>query len=807
MEIKGKKYNGMKRLGVLLEVTPLIWPPFLSLRKLSLLGGILMIFFGSSCSLSKSLKEGETLYTGSEIIVKKEDKKLKTVELETELATVIAAPKANGKILGVRLRLRLYNLFYTEKEKGITKWLQKTLGKPPVIYDESVTKQSKELLENKAINNGYFNTKVKAEIKTKGVKTKVEYLVNVAKPYLIDTLKYSITDSLVAIEIEEMRDSSLLEIGQRYNLNLIKQERVRIATKMRQQGYYYFQDEYLLFRADTTQKRKKIEMELLLKEQTPSRSLSPQYIRKVAVYPDYNLKRKKSVSLDTLRQEEMTLIYEELLMSPDELRKAILLEENARYDAVFHQRTLERLSNMQTYQYIDVQFEKVRNQDSLLDVTVYLTPRKKRTIEGALGMSYTRGVSFGPEVSFNYTNRNLFQGAEVLKIKGSTTFNIPLSNQVLTTQEQELELQLLKPRVWFPIRQILESKRLIGNTFLKLTFSRQQLQLPLESVKDRLEMTNFNELQTNLNNDIEYAPTADLNALEFSFGYQWRRQAKFRHQLSPLELVFQIPTYSVPELRAFLLVLGNLSEDRSLGLNLEKMVIYQPNYVFLYDSRLKKIRKNNYYYRGKYGYSANRLLEDTPLIDKNEIEGQFLHFENDVRYFYKPNNKTTFAFRVSPSIAYPLKNEVILPFFDLFVVGGPNSVRAFQPRRVGPGTREPINENFFFIGTGDIRLETSFEIRQKVTDLVEVAAFVDAGNTWLYDGGADAEAKFDAKTFYKELASGAGIGLRFDFSVLLIRADFAYPLTKPWLPEGERFVGNKFSLGELNFNLAFGYPF
>jgi outer membrane protein assembly factor BamA len=763
--------------------------------------------FGSSCSLSKSLKEGETLYTGAEIVFQKEDEGLKTNELATELASVIESPKANGSILGLRLKLRLYNLFYTEKEKGLTKWLQKTLGTPPVIYDENITKQSIELLENRAINNGYFNNEVNADVQTKGLKTKVKYFVKIERPYLIDTVQYSISDSMVAIKMEAIRDSTLLKMGRRYDLDLIKQERVRIANKMRASGYFYFQDEYLLFRADTTQERRKIEMELLLKEKTPNRSLQPQYIRQVVVYPDYNLKRKASTRLDTLQNTEMTLIYEKLLLSPEELQKAILLEKNALYSTEFHQRTLERLSNMQTYQYIDVQFEKVKNQDSLVDVTVYLTPRKKRTIEGALGMSYTRGVSFGPEVSFNYTNRNLFKGAEVLKVNGTTTFNFPLTNQVLTTQEQSLEIQLLKPRVWFPIRQILESKRLIGNTFAKLTFSRQQLQLPMESVRDLLETGGFSQLLAGLNNDEAYAPTADLNAIEFSFGYQWRRQAKFRHQLSPLEIVFQIPTYSISELRSFLIVLSNTSQDRSLGLNLEKMVIYKPNYVFLYDSRLKKIREHNYYYRGKYGYSTNRLLNNVALVDKNKIEGQFLHFENDIRYFYKPNAKTTFAFRVSPSIAYPLKNEVILPFFDLFVVGGPNSVRAFQPRRVGPGTREPINENFFFIGTGDIRLETSFEIRQKLTSLVELALFVDAGNTWLYDGGADASAKFDVNTFYKELASGAGFGLRFDFSVLLIRTDLAYPLTKPWLPEGERFVADKFSFGELNFNLAFGYPF
>jgi hypothetical protein len=65
-----------------------------------------------------------------------------------------------------------------------------------------------------------------------------------------------------------------------------------------------------------------------------------------------------------------------------------------------------------------------------------------------------------------------------------------------------------------------------------------------------------------------------------------------------------------------------------------------------------------------------------------------------------------------------------------------------------------------------------------------------------------------------EIAVGTGVGLRFDFSFLVLRTDLAFPLRKPYLPDGDRWVMDKISLGSsawrnenLIFNLAIGYPF
>jgi hypothetical protein len=74
-------------------------------------------------------------------------------------------------------------------------------------------------------------------------------------------------------------------------------------------------------------------------------------------------------------------------------------------------------------------------------------------------------------------------------------------------------------------------------------------------------------------------------------------------------------------------------------------------------------------------------------------------------------------------------------------------------------------------------------------------------------------AKFSSD-FLKEMAVGTGVGLRFDVIYIVVRLDVAFPLRKPYLPEGERWVINEIRLGSSDwrrdniiFNLGIGYPF
>jgi len=109
--------------------------------------------------------------------------------------------------------------------------------------------------------------------------------------------------------------------------------------------------------------------------------------------------------------------------------------------------------------------------------------------------------------------------------------------------------------------------------------------------------------------------------------------------------------------------------------------------------------------------------------------------------------------------------------------------------------------------------ESSLELRTKVIGFFHTALFVDAGNIWVFSRDPlRPGASFSFSDFYREIAIGAGIGARFDFSFLLLRLDAGIKIYNPALPSGQRFITQLNrdliqGVDPIILNLAIGYPF
>ena len=777
----------------------------------------MVLIFCSGCSLSRSLPEGGHVYIGSKVKIIKPNKKTNTKQLETTYNTLIKQPKPNKKFLGMRLKLRRYNLFAKTNKKRVLKGSKNLIGKPPVIYDEQITTEMKKVMKNKAFNEGFFNVVVSSEVKKRKHKASVKYTVEVKSPFIVNRLTNGVEDSLIRTHINHIQNASLLKTGQLYSLQKLKSERERISTTLRQKGFYFFREDYLKFQADTLNTGNKVQLNLILKELVDSSHLKPKTIDKIYVFPDFKAKLSGSLEEDTLDYEGLKIISQKTLIRPSVFRKAISLKQGQRYSLTTHQSTLEHLSYLRNHQFIDIKFEQSEVSDTLINAYVKLSPRKRDAIEGSIGFSLNSGLYLGPEVSLTYLNRNLFKGAEQLRVTTFGNFNFPIAEGLASQRETGLKIELSKPGLIVPFRKKINSEKLIAKSKVEFIYSSEKIRIPLTGTEDYLFEEGYIDLFQRLNADSTFAPFISLDNLELNLAYQWRTRPDLQHELTPISLIYQNPRYEFSELRKLLLDIIQFDDNsEDLQLNLEKMLILKPSYVFLYDSRLKKLNPHNYYYRGKIAIAGNRLLSKDLLPTDKSLESQFFQLENDIRYFRRFSPRQTIGARFAVKVSVPFKNEVILPFFDLYTIGGSNSVRAFRPRSVGPGSVEPADEIFFFTGTGDFLLESSLEWRPKINDLLELGFFVDAGNVWLFKGGEgqDELTTFKFNNFYKQLAIGAGIGLRFDFDIIILRLDFATPLTKPWLPEGARWVGDKIALGSfpwvrknLTLNLGFGYSF
>jgi outer membrane protein insertion porin family len=201
--------------------------------------------------------------------------------------------------------------------------------------------------------------------------------------------------------------------------------------------------------------------------------------------------------------------------------------------------------------------------------------------------------------------------------------------------------------------------------------------------------------------------------------------------------------------------------------------------------------------------------------DSNRLFGkqyfEYIRLGLDVRLYVPVRRKNTFVVRFNMGYAQPFgsssrSNLYALPYEKYFFSGGNSSVRAWRPRRLGPGSYSSNAEDSYrYEQPGEILFETNYEYRFDIVSIFDGAFFVDAGNVWTIKNEKQGS-QFQFPKVFNEIAVGAGFGLRLDFSFLVLRLDIANKVWDPAKPLEERFVG-KFSLRNSVLNIGIGYPF
>ncbi|MBC8085557.1 MAG: hypothetical protein H7Z21_20350, partial [Hymenobacter sp.] len=269
---------------------------------------LVVLLTAASCSGTKYLPEGAKLYTGGSVKVQSASPIPNESALTSELESVVA-PKPNGSILGLRPKLYFWHLG-EGKTKGLGKWLANKYGEKPVLLSQVDTQRVKGLMTNRLNNNGYFKPAVHAAFKEKGQTAAVDYTATVGKPYLIKELHFPERDTLIDRAIRATSAGSLLKVGDPYNLQTLVNERTRIDGILKNQGYYYFAPDFLLFQVDSTLDNQ-VNIYLKVKGSIPNRAAQPYVLNRVTLNTDYSLS-------DTASAGRPPVMYQGYRYFPDE---------------------------------------------------------------------------------------------------------------------------------------------------------------------------------------------------------------------------------------------------------------------------------------------------------------------------------------------------------------------------------------------------------------------------------------------------------------------------------------------------------
>lgn len=749
-----------------------------------------------SCNLTKVVPKGDALYMGATIKIKDSTlsgKEKKNIAAQTK---GLARPLPNSKFLGIPFKLIFYNLAGdTSKHNFIRKFLRKA-GQPPVLLNSVNVDYNVKLLKNYLENKGYFQTEDFGDTIIKRKKGYAYYTIIPGPVYSINEVHYETDSSSLGSAIRATWTKSLLRPKDPFNLEVIKGERSRIDAILKEEGYYYFNPDYLLVDADSTIGNHKVNMYLNVKPNTPALAKKPFIIDNVYIYPDYRL----NSNLSDTSNEEKYLYKGYYIIDPKNKFKPHLFPEVMRFDSgdvynrTEHNITLSRLINLGVFKFVKNQFKNSPNSNGdtgRLNAFYYLTPLPKKSIRAEITANSTSNNFIGSSVTITFSNRNTFRGAELLTIhaNGGSEVQYSADQKGFNTYMLGGGVSLTIPGFVVPFFKLNTTNAFVPKTKIDLSY----------------DLLNRRKLYT-------------LNSFNAQLGYEWKPNIRVTQQLNPFAVNY------VKALNVTRIYLDSIKGNPLLRHAIDTQFILGSNYSYTSDPFVNNPNGTGLYFNGMADFSGNLvglLTSEDPVSKQKRLFhapiSQYLKAQADVRYYWEINPKTRLANRVIFGFGYPYGNSQQLPYIKQFFIGGNNSIRAFRSRSVGPGTyRNPDADSlsFFPDQSGDIKLELNSELRYKFNSILEGALFIDAGNIWLYRKDSLEPGGVFNKNFMNQLAVGTGVGLRINLSILLLRLDVGMPLREPWLPIGQRWITDQIDFGNkewrrknLVFNLAIGYPF
>ena len=732
--------------------------------------------FISSCSVKKYIPEGEQLYSGAELKINYPEGEKRDKELNSALQNAVY-PKPNSKFLGMRIGLWAHYKSQSGNPWFLTRYINKRYGEDPVYLSAINTSQTEDLLQNRAENRGFFFPTIKSSTFSKKNKGGAVYEVNLGRPYRL--MSYQLIQEGIP-ELDSMLQLCMkgtdIKTNSKYRLASLTSERKRIDRFMKNKGYYYFNSEFLLFKTDTNQyDERRFDLYLTIKDDVDRSKLKPFTIGRVQVFSGNSSQSSDSIAINGVEYYQSSRWVE-----PQYLDNHIIVEPDSLYRLQYARNTTRRLSGLDAFRHANIRFTPTDSsgENGVLDARIVLNEAKKFNLRTGTH-AYTKSTGFaGPGLVMTFQDRNIFHGAEVLEVRGVAGYEFQISrgtSRGLNNFEFRLENSLSFPRLLAPFIKF--------NPYRVYAIPNSRIHL------------NFNYQQRALYYSVDYFYTA--------LSYDWYTSAKVRWELIPLSLNYMRVYNRTEEFEEI------LDDNPFLARSFDDQFIPAIGAKFNFNEMTLGLKKNRVFLSlglEQAGFLTGITTSNDSLL--GQPFAQYVKSDIDLRYNIRLGKDKNLVNRVFVGVGVPYGTSQSLPYIKQYYSGGPNSVRAFPVRSLGPGSFVPeqIDDNSFFDQAGDIRVELNTEYRFPIISYLKGALFIDAGNIWLYnDNPSLPGAKFSSE-WYKEMAIGGGIGLRFDVQVVVVRMDVAHPLRYP-SSDFRDFWNTDYDFSKLVWNFAIGYPF
>lgn len=813
---------------------------FLALRRLSLffLSSLLVL----SCSTTKHIPDGDQLFVGLTKIDYRNYEPSEHFSATQDEVEAALATAPNGAFFGSSYyrspfpyRLWIWNWAGNSSGK-LKKWMKKSFGRAPVLMSQVNPALRASVAQSVLRKNGYMHgTVTYTEVPQKNPKKmKIGYTVSLDTLFTVDTLSYENFPPQMRHLIDSTRSEARIGAGKPFSVSNLDAERTRLTQLMRNNGYYYYQPDYASFLADTFAVRNRVQLRLQLADSLPPQALHPWYIGKTTMQMRRSFREQFTDSVD---RSFLKIRYngKRPPMRPSVVLRNLRLRPRSLFSYDKYQESMQKVNATGVFSSVDFQF-RPRTSQTLLGDTLDLTlncvfdhPYDFYVETNLINRTIGRR---GPEVKVGLVRRNAFRGGERLDMNLHGAYEWQSGGGGNNNSYQYgIDVSVEFPRILLPFVNN-EPRRRLSSA------ARSQERDSLGMARNRRRSRRFYSTPwtiAKLSTDIVRRPNYyKMHIVAGEWTYRWQTSESSQHEMSPLTVKYQYMNSRTEQLEDI------LAGNTYLKTAMEDRFIPKMRYSYIYNSprnHRNPLRWETsleeagnftsllFMIKGDKWSTKNKTLFKTPY-------SQFLRAETDLTKTWTVDKQSQLVGHVNVGYLYGYGNSDELPFSEKFYVGGANSVRAFAVRSIGPGAFPGFdssgNQFAYVMCNGNLKVVMNLEYRRRLVGNLYGALFLDAGNVWDSSDWSVSEEEaenelglsdiriwntetskmdFKPRNFFRQLATGTGIGLRYDLDFLVVRIDWGFGLHVPYETGKSGYFNIPRFKDMHTLHFAIGYPF
>ena len=399
----------------------------------------------SGCRVTKSLDENDLLLDQNQFYYNGNRTFADSIQ-------ALVPQQPNKKILGIPVRLLLYQSANDSAAVDFDNWLQKTPkrskrmqaiwsqkqidqmrsyrvqlqdwkkrnGEPPSLIDSLYYTNYADNISTYLSNNGYFKAKtnVRKEITSTTKQTaNLVYDIQTGLPYYLDSISTDIKSPVIDSLFKLSAKQSHLKKGQQFNTLDFEEERNRLYAYYKNNGVYNFQLNSIGFEIawDTTSTDFQLPVKITIddfRKSTPNDVVFEPYkqtqISYVNVYTTPAEKAEAQSDYDSIRFFGL----KKKRFNKKVLSKAIQIRPGGLYSDATRNQTIAELNRLGIFEYPSIRYSYADSLQSALITSIILEPRERFGL--GFGLDLTQSNIQDQGIAFNSSLNvlNVFRGAE-----------------------------------------------------------------------------------------------------------------------------------------------------------------------------------------------------------------------------------------------------------------------------------------------------------------------------------------------------------------------------------------------------------